>query len=197
MASAGNPAARVQLVDYSHQYDWMSHCFKCGRSVPLAMFPICRDCELRSSIEHTLQEPSSFEREIRRDKARRRAEKRGRRVRRRADPRSRFDYAGSSEDAGYSDYAVESMIEALLEESPEISTLKKHQVQLTPQERSEVMKSGAVWSMGKDGGPSPAVRKAIVNGKIWFWCATHRYGQVKSTLKSAIRAFHHGVKQSA
>ena len=79
--------------------------------------------------------------------------------------------------------------EALLAESPEIKTLKKNQVKLDPEEREQVMKAGAVWHMGKDGAASPAVRKAVVNGKTWYWCATHRYGQVRSTLAAAIKTF--------
>jgi hypothetical protein len=74
-------------------------------------------------------------------------------------------------------------------ESPEIETLKKNQRPLDPEERAQVMKAGAVWHMGKDGAASPAVRKAVVNGKTWYWCATHRAGQVRSTLKAAIKAF--------
>jgi hypothetical protein len=74
-------------------------------------------------------------------------------------------------------------------ESPEIKTLKKNQCPLDPEERAQVMKAGAVWHMGKDGAASPAVRKAVVNGKTWYWCATHRAGQVRSTLKAAIKSF--------
>lgn len=92
---------------------------------------------------------------------------------------------------------AEAVLQAVLNESPEIATLKKHQQALTPEERTEVMKAKATWNMGKDGAASPAVRKAVVDGKTWYWCSTHRCGQVKSTLKGAIHAFHNGVKQSS
>jgi len=92
---------------------------------------------------------------------------------------------------------AEAVLQAVLNESPEISTLKKHQQSLTPEERAEVMKAKATWNMGKDGAASPAVKKSVVDGKTWYWCSTHRCGQVKSTLKGAIHAFHNGVKQSA
>lgn len=92
---------------------------------------------------------------------------------------------------------AEAVLQAVLNESPEISTLKKHQQSLTPEERAEVMKAKATWNMGKDGAASPAVKKAVVDGKTWYWCNTHRCGQVKSTLKGAIHAFHSGVKQSS
>lgn len=76
-----------------------------------------------------------------------------------------------------------------LTESPEIKTLKDHQQSLDPEERAQVMKAGAVWHHGKDGAASPAVKKATVNGKTWYWCATHRAGRVCPTLKGAIKAF--------
>jgi hypothetical protein len=86
--------------------------------------------------------------------------------------------------------------ESLIAESPEISTLKKNQIKLDPEERDQVMRARAVWHMGKDSGPSPAVRKAKVRGKTWYWCATHRFGQVRPTLRGAIKAFDK-VKETA
>lgn len=93
----------------------------------------------------------------------------------------------------------QTLAEAMLSlyESPEIETLKKHQVKLTDTERAEVMKAKAVWHMGLGGKASPAVKKATVNGKAWYWCNTHRCGQVRPTLRGAIRAFHDVVKETA
>lgn len=71
-----------------------------------------------------------------------------------------------------------------IEESHRLSTLKKHRVKLTPQERSEVIRRGATWDDG-----SPGVWKAIVNGEAYYACNTHRACQIKPTLKGAIRAF--------
>jgi len=82
-----------------------------------------------------------------------------------------------------------SFAESRLNESPEIKTLKKHTRQLDPAERSQVMKAGAVWHHGLDGAATPAIRKSVVNGKTWYWCATHRFGQVRSTLAAAIKTF--------
>ena len=93
------------------------------------------------------------------------------------------------EERHLSRQALNAVIERLLDESPEIKTLKNNQIKLDPDEREQVMKAGAVWHMGKDGGPSPAVRKAVVKGKTWYWCATHRCGQVRPTLKGAIKTF--------
>ena len=73
---------------------------------------------------------------------------------------------------------------------PEFSTLKKNQVPLTPEERAEVLRRGAVWYRGSDGGkPSSAVSKAVVNGKTWYWCSTHRAWRGSPTLKGAIGHF--------
>jgi len=72
---------------------------------------------------------------------------------------------------------------------PEIKTLKKNKKSLTDEEREQVMKAGAVWHNGLNGEPSPAIQKSVVNGKTWYWCATHRCGVVKPTLKGAIAAF--------
>lgn len=82
-----------------------------------------------------------------------------------------------------------SFAESRLIESPEIATLKKHTRTLEPAERSQVMKAGAVWHHGPNGEATPAVRKSVVNGKTWYWCATHRMGQVRSSLAAAIKAF--------
>jgi hypothetical protein len=80
-------------------------------------------------------------------------------------------------------------IVSMLLESPQFSTLKKHKVKLTPEEREQAMKAGAVWHNGSGGEPSCAIWKAVVNGKTWYGCNTHRTVQVKATLKGAIRAF--------
>lgn len=73
--------------------------------------------------------------------------------------------------------------------APDIETLKNNKKKLTDEERDEVMKAGAVWHHGPNGEETPAVQKAVVDGKEWFWCATHRAGQVKPTLKGAIKAY--------
>lgn len=89
------------------------------------------------------------------------------------------------------------LVEALLEESPAIKTLKDHQKPLSDAERSQVMKARAVWHFGDDGGPSPAVKKSVVRGRTYFWSTTHRCYHAASTLKQAIRDFHKIVEPSA
>lgn len=105
----------------------------------------------------------------------------------------RLDYAGGSEDEGYA--AFQEAMELL--ESPLISTLEKHRVDLEPEEREQIMKAKAVWPFGKKGADSPAIHKAVHQGKTWWWSNTHRCGQVRPTLKGAIKAFHDIVEPSA
>lgn len=81
------------------------------------------------------------------------------------------------------------MPKEILEESPRPETLKKNRQALSDEERKQVMKAGAVWHHGPKGEKTPAVWKAVVNGKTWYCCNTHRAIQVKPTLKGAIKAF--------
>lgn len=85
----------------------------------------------------------------------------------------------------------------LLIESPDLSTLKKNRRPLDDKERAAVMKAGAVWHMGANGSESPAVWKAVANGKTWYVSNTHRCYQCKPTLKAAIQAYHDVVKDTA
>lgn len=79
--------------------------------------------------------------------------------------------------------------EGLILESPRQESLKKNRKPLTDEERTEVMKAKAVWHHGSNGEETPAVWKAIVKGKTWYCCNTHRAIQIKPTLKGAIKAF--------
>lgn len=84
------------------------------------------------------------------------------------------------------------LADELLEGSrgPEFKTLKKHKVELEPEEREQAMKAGAVWHMSHHKGkPSCAIWKSVVNGKTWYTCNTHRCYQTRPTLKGAITAF--------
>jgi len=68
-------------------------------------------------------------------------------------------------------------------------THRKHQVPLTPEERSEVMKRKAVWHHAPDGEPTAGIWKSQINGKTYYHCATHRAWAKKDTLKGAINSF--------
>jgi len=81
------------------------------------------------------------------------------------------------------------LVENLLCEAPEMATIKKHKVKLEPEEREQAMKAGAVWHHSPDGSPTCAIWKAVVNGKTWYGCNTHRCYQAKPTLRGAISAF--------
>jgi hypothetical protein len=80
---------------------------------------------------------------------------------------------------------------------PEMETLKKNKVKLTPEERTEVMKAKAVWHHGADGAETPAIWKAVVKDQTWYVTNTHRAYQAKKTLKAAIKAFHDFIKSTA
>jgi len=86
---------------------------------------------------------------------------------------------------------------AAAKKPPEMETLKKNKVKLTPDERNEVMKAKAVWHHGIDGAETPAVWKAVVKGQTWYVTDTHRAYQAKKTLKSAINAYHNFIKSTA
>lgn len=82
-------------------------------------------------------------------------------------------------------------------ESPEMKTLKKNKKPLTDDERKLVMSNDAVWHHGPNGEKTPAVWKAVVNGKTWYVTNTHRAYQVKPTLKGAISIYHKFIKSTA
>jgi predicted nucleotidyltransferase len=77
----------------------------------------------------------------------------------------------------------------LLLESPQVKTLKANKKPLTDEERSQVMQAKAVWHHSPSGEETPAVWKAMVKGKTWYCCNTHRAIQINPTLKGAIKAF--------
>lgn len=80
---------------------------------------------------------------------------------------------------------------------PTFKSLKKGQVPLKPEEREKIMKSKAVWHHGPKGEESPAVWKAIVNGKTWWATHTHRAYNVMPTMKGAIKRYHDFIKGTA
>jgi hypothetical protein len=71
---------------------------------------------------------------------------------------------------------------------PQYPVLQKNAVKLDDDERAEVMRREATWHHGPKGEATPAVRKAVVNGKTWYWTATHRAYQVRPTLALISRA---------
>ena len=75
--------------------------------------------------------------------------------------------------------------------------LKEHRVELTPEERSKVMDSKAVWHFGPNGKASPAVWKAVIDGKVSYVCNTHRAFQERKSLDAAIKIFHSFIKGTA
>lgn len=78
-------------------------------------------------------------------------------------------------------------------------TLQQNKEPLTPEEREQVMKSGAVWHMGSDNGAaSPAVWKSSDSkGKRTYVTHTHRAYNTAPTLRGAISRFHKFIKGTA
>lgn len=78
---------------------------------------------------------------------------------------------------------------------PEFKTLEKNKVDLTDEERKQVIDADAVWNINDR--PTAAVWKSIVNGKTWYVTNTHRCFQSAQTLKGAIGKYHRVVKGTA
>ena len=69
------------------------------------------------------------------------------------------------------------IVDILLECGHTLATLKQNRKTLTDAEREQVKAAGAsVW-------------KAVVDGKTWYVCNTHRAFQAKPTLAGAIKAY--------
>jgi uncharacterized protein YtpQ (UPF0354 family) len=85
----------------------------------------------------------------------------------------------------------------LNESGPQFDTLEKGKVKLTDDERERVLAAKAVWHFGPNGKPSPAIKKAIVRGKTYYYCNTHRCYQSAKTLNSAIKKFFSVVEPSS
>jgi len=80
---------------------------------------------------------------------------------------------------------------------PKWKTLEKNKVELTPEEREEVMRREATWNHGPGGAPSPAVWKSVVDGKTWYITNTHRAWTAAPTLRGAISRYHKRIKGTA
>ena len=96
--------------------------------------------------------------------------------------------------------AVEALVSCPLPESnkgQKCDTLEKNKKPLSDEERKQVMDADAIWHHGPGGAPSPAVWKAVVDGKEWFVTNTHRAFQSRPTLKGAISIYHSFIKSTS
>ena len=76
--------------------------------------------------------------------------------------------------------------------------LENNRKELTPEERTVVMKADAVWHHGPNGEATPAVWKSLrSNGDTVYVTNTHRAYQVRPTLKGAIAIYHSFIKGTA
>ena len=80
---------------------------------------------------------------------------------------------------------------------PRLKTLKENTIPLTEKERDKVMQAGATWNFGKQGQPSPAIKKAKLKDQIFFFSNTHRTFAVNKSLDAAINAFFDNVQPSS
>ena len=92
------------------------------------------------------------------------------------------------------------------DEAPAFKALKAGRGKLTPEERTKVMDSKAVWHSKIKRNPKtgkivhsavPAVWKSEVDGKTWYVTNTHRAYNVTTTLKGTIKRFHDFIKGTA
>jgi hypothetical protein len=78
---------------------------------------------------------------------------------------------------------VHEIVEELLTESPKIETLKKHKRPLSPEEKAQVD------AVSLSNGDCASFWKAEHEGKTWYVVHTHRAGQVRPSLKSALAVY--------
>lgn len=82
--------------------------------------------------------------------------------------------------------------------APSFSDLKAGRVDLSDDERTEVMRKKAVWHPGNLKGKAvPAVWKSIVDGKTFYVTNTHRAYNVAPSVKGAIGRYHAFIKSTA
>lgn len=98
----------------------------------------------------------------------------------------------------FATFIEERIDEALLEASA-FQELQKNKVELTPEERKEVMDKKAVWHFSHLNNPTPAVWKSVhpKTGKVSYVTNTHRAYNVRPTLKGAISRYHNFIKSTA
>ncbi len=88
-------------------------------------------------------------------------------------------------------------LEVLMEKKSAFEVLKDNKVDLTPEERKQVMDKKAVWHFN-GGSPSPAVWKSVdSNGKTTYVTHTHRAYNTAPSLKGAIGKYHSFIKGTA
>lgn len=80
---------------------------------------------------------------------------------------------------------------------PKYKDFMKNKVPLTPEERALVMKRKAVWHFSPKNVATPAVGKAVINGKTWFETHTHRAINYAPTVRGAIARYHKFIRGTA
>lgn len=77
---------------------------------------------------------------------------------------------------------VSLIVDTLLQEAPDLETLKKHRQVLSPEEKAAIPKD-------LPQGDGASVLKATVNGKTWYACYTHRAFKSSPTFKGMLKHY--------
>ena len=91
--------------------------------------------------------------------------------------------AGFKNRGGQLRHVSESIVDILLESpGPDLEKLKKHRQSLTPEEKAQI-------PTDLPSGDGATVLKAVVVGKTWYACYTHRACQVRSTMDQLVKVY--------
>lgn len=83
------------------------------------------------------------------------------------------------------------------ESGPSLKTLKDNIVDLSDDELAKVMAAKATWNSSNSKKPTPAIKKAVVRNKTYYFSNTHRTWASAKSLSKALKDFKNIVKPSS